>query len=380
MHFREVLGKHAMDYKEFRFWMDRFYRREFDLGYEGPMDFEAAGVDFNKFEKYLEIIDRAQVRRTSKAFRALIDSQPLFLQQISFRPENFHGANSWRIEIRSNSKKIHSTIYTDNQQNEYPIEAEFQSRLADREDYRERAVEDLKLIIQTPKIHSEHLYIKTGEFSLYDCMNLLGEVQTQDDVLDGLASVINPSAKPRIKSIYIKAAILEPIVNFLSFLEPGYIESISLDCGYTHGTGLAKMLESEQFKQAKDFNFCSMNFPGSIRDLLHLDSFSVQVESLSVENFRILREVAFKSSTFQSCRLDVHPEGQFEFDGIRRELDDPLVPSIRQNEFRYLIPNTKDCFEITINTSGISVTKKKDYREEDRRQMEMRNNFHRLQM
>ncbi|EGT42967.1 hypothetical protein CAEBREN_18139 [Caenorhabditis brenneri] len=336
-------------------------------------NFGVADVDFDKFNKYLEILDRTKVRRTSKAFRNFIDSQPLFLNEISF----YSGGIDRRIEIRSNSIKTHSIIYTDNEQNTYPIELGWESRLVDREDYQKCAMEHLKLIIKTPKIHSEFFDIETYEFSSNNHSNLNDEIPNESGLFDGLSSVIDPSAKLRIKSIHINSNVLEPIVKFLSHLKPGYLNMISLELEYARGTGLSEMLELEQFKQTKRFTVFEMLFPGSIRDLLHLDSFFVDIDTFSAEDFRTLREVVFKSSTFIHCGLRV--KGQFEFDGIRRELDS-LVPGTSENTFRHLIPNTDDCFEISINTSGISVSRKKDYHEEDRRQMEMNNRFRRIQM
>ncbi|CAO4382213.1 unnamed protein product [Caenorhabditis nigoni] len=257
--FCNTVGKDAMNYPDFEFWYYRFYHGNRELNYDRNVDPEPKTlvdmpvVLMKKITQHLDPVERTFLRSMNHAIKDVADSFPPVFEKIEISISDT--SVNWKLNNHSFSCAKEDggcTLYKPNSS-----EAEESD-----ECYMEKGIEKLALLLKTPDIQVDHLSLTVSN-KLPNCADLL-------------PMLFNA------KSVFIYGRTAKIVVQFLSAMTPGYLESISLDGMYSEEMEYYGMIfKSDQFKQAKNVEF-NMVTEFDVEDLVrfsHLKKFKCFLKS-----------------------------------------------------------------------------------------------------
>ncbi|CAO4382248.1 unnamed protein product [Caenorhabditis nigoni] len=330
--FCDTVGKDAMEYPDFEFWYYQFYHGNRDLDYDRSADPEPKTfvdmpvVLMTKIVEYLNPVERARLRYVNHAIKAVADSFPLVMEKIEIVVNQFsmYGTlNKKRFEFFK--KGSGSTLYE-------PMSSE-----AEESDkcFMEKGIEHLALMLKTPKFQANHL-----------SLNILDETLNLNDFLP---------IPFNAKSVFINGRTTNQVVQFLSAMNPGHLESINLFDGVSRETlNYKRVFKTDQIKQAKSVELPFMGMKAD--DLLifsHYKNFKCHLKSENtLEDVPRIRDIIATFEKLQSCELDYHcvsdcvPIRVFAM-ALGEEI--PIESLIKDRHMviihRYQIPESNECLE-----------------------------------
>ncbi|CAL2046684.1 unnamed protein product [Caenorhabditis brenneri] len=325
--FCKVIGDDVMEYPEFEFWFYRFSNGEFDLDFKMEKNqktlLDMPIVVMEKIVENLDIFDRLFLSKTCHSLRIFTRSQKLFHHTLSLHIYHDRSRISFGCLVGDSLQYTGTTRKFKNNEDNF------------KWTHWEQAIQDFNGII--------HSYPKLQ----------LGVLQiTSQRRLNG-ARFKGPT------QIHVNCLILETgtqsidiFPRILRVLKSGYLETITVYSDSLKKAVMRKVVEMEQWKQAKYLIMNEAPFPGTIRDLFHFKQFHVHCEELSVEDMREMKQILFNSPGFEKCTISL--DNLIDFAAVREEFGDP----IHRHTHQYQIPNSTDHFELKIFEFEIRVARK----------------------
>ncbi|CAO4382254.1 unnamed protein product [Caenorhabditis nigoni] len=339
--FCDTVGPDAMSYPDFEFWYLRFCRGELDFDYDRSVDPEPKTLMdmpvklMHKIAKNLDPVERASLRSMNHAIKTVADSFPPAFEKIKIVVSDT--SLDWNLNNQSFScfkKGSGCTLYKRNC-----------STVEESEEcYIKKSLEYLTPLLRVPNLQVNHL-------SLY----FFDETPNFDDRL-----LVPLNAK----SVFIWGRTTKKVVQFLSAMNPGYLESISLKFIFQREREHYRMIyETDQFKQAKNMKLKSPWESFNVEDLVnfsHLEKFKCYLTSENT--FQDVPRIRDTISTFkklESCEMvyfglrDNPPITAF-VDALGAEI--PIGP-LKEGEqlsvtHRYQIPESNSCLEFKIKQNS----------------------------
>ncbi|CAO4382097.1 unnamed protein product [Caenorhabditis nigoni] len=227
--FCDTVGKDAMDYPDFEFWYYRFYRGSRDFDYDRSADPEPKTlvdipvVLMNKIAEYLDPVERTRLRSMNHTIKAVADFFPPVFERVDITVSD--RCLSWALNNQRFSCKKERTGGCSLNQPNCPVEKSEKCHI-------KKGLEYLAPVLKMPNIQVNHFSLRLYEETL-DRDNLL-------------PVPFNP------KSVFIHGPNANKVVQFLSAMTPGHLESIGIDILYSGRRENHRIIyETDQFKQAK---------------------------------------------------------------------------------------------------------------------------------
>ncbi|CAL2046914.1 unnamed protein product [Caenorhabditis brenneri] len=283
--FCKTIGENSMDFSEFDYWFYRFLNGEsIDLNSERDENkriYELADMPIYVVEKimeHLDIVDRLALKKTSKSLRSLINNQKFLHDSIDFELND----DKARIRLYCEPDRLKYTQIDENECLESSLGTK--EKKVGGASWR-LASQDLKACLEMAKLRN--LTIKLKNFSEFE-------------VFDGLEN-----SRIYAKTLNFEVDTLEPIVKILPYFHPGTLEILNFKIKKSNAPLISKIVEMDQWKQAKEFKMRGSVFRSPIQNLFHFTNFDVSLGSVvSVEeNIRQVKEILFKLPHFDACRL-----------------------------------------------------------------------------
>lgn len=325
--FCEVIGNDVMKYPEFEFWFYRFESGEYGLSYERDNElFELKNmpVDIMKnIVKYLNIFDRLSLARTSQSLKTFVEDEKSFNRFLYLTICDQTAIISLENRFFSiqnegdDCRRMSGLVYEGN------------GKLIEGVTYWKQALTDFMNVINFPKLHVVHLCF---ELFLW---------QRSDETFDyAIESLEMPIQQLHVKQLTLCASSMKLLLKIVPVLTPGYLTTITIE-HVSDEAVMAKVVEMEQWKQAKNFTMRHHLFGCPLHHLYHFKAFSVRVTILTVEDVRQMKEILFKSPDFEHCSISVD---SLDMNAIRHELGNAMQE--RPNTYYYSSSNSTEYFEI----------------------------------
>ncbi|CAO4382092.1 unnamed protein product [Caenorhabditis nigoni] len=338
--FCKIVGQDVMDYKDFEFWYYRFYHGQMDFDYDRSADpepktlVEIPVVLMTKIARYLDPVERTHLRSMNHAIKAVADTFPPAFEKINItvsRTSMHWTLNKQRFSCYK--KTTGCTLYKPNSKGEESEECHIK-----------KSLEYLAPVLKMPNIQVNH-------FSL----TIYNETLKPNDLLP---TPFNP------KSVFIYGRSANEVVQFLSAMTPGHLESISLDGSFLREDESYRMIfETDQLKQAKSVEVKSNWKAFTLEDLTifsHLKSFKCQVRTNNVfEDLSRIRDIISNFEELESCELSFSSGlDRFPMRGFAGALGEEIpIGPLKKSEHltithRYRIPDSNESLEFKMKEDG----------------------------
>ncbi|CAO4382116.1 unnamed protein product [Caenorhabditis nigoni] len=339
--FCKTVGQDAMNYPDFEYWYYRLYRGNQDLNYDRSADPQPKTImdipvgSLTKISEYLDPVERALLRSMNKSIKDVADSFPPVFEKICVKIADENTFWSWNDKSYVCYKDVSGCTLFRHGRN--------CSMEKSDECYLEKGLGYLTPLLKNPNVRVNH-------FSLY----LFDEILKTDDLLH---------VPFHAKSLDIYGQTTNEVVQFLSAMTPGYLESISLNGSFLgEEENFRLIFETDQFKQANIVNL-DMNMSFNVADLAsfsHLKKFKFHVKSdNTVEDAKRIRDTISTFEEFESCELSFYrgwegaPTKEFA-EALGEEVPmESFVPKMTINH-RYQIPGSNKCLEFKIKDEDVS--------------------------
>ncbi|CAO4382274.1 unnamed protein product [Caenorhabditis nigoni] len=338
--FCKTVGPDVMNYQDFEFWYYRLYHGSRDFDYDRSADPEPKTLTdmpvslMYKITENLDPVERTRLRTMNHAIKAVADSFPPIFEsiQIIVSDQNI----DWKLNSKQFSCKKERRGCSLNKPN--------CSTETSEEYYIKKGLEYLAPVLKIPNIQVNH-------FELYlHC----DETLNPNDLLPVPFS-------PKI--VCIRGQLTNQVVEFLSAMTPGNLESIGIDMSLAERRNhYGNVFETDQFKQAKYVNF-KPYYGLNVEDLAmfsHLKKFKCHLRSDNAfEDVLRIRDTISAFEEFKSCELFLiggfdRGINRFPMRGIADALGEEIpIGPLAEHEYstithRYRIPDSNECLEFKI--------------------------------
>ncbi|CAO4382211.1 unnamed protein product [Caenorhabditis nigoni] len=244
--FCDAVGKDAMEYPDFEFWYYRFYHGNRDFDYDRSVDpvpktlMDMPVVLMTKIVRYLDPVERTFLRSMNHAIKTVADSFPPVFEKIEIT------VSSTRMQWILNNKLF--ACYK--RGSGCIIQKPNRSKSEESEEcYIKNGIKHLAPLLKIPNIQVNHFSLEV--FNVTPNLNDLLPVPLH------------------AKSASISGRNTIEVVQLLSAMTPGYLESICIDDMYSDQVeDYSMVLETDQFKQAKNVEF-DITTEFNVEDLLY---------------------------------------------------------------------------------------------------------------
>ncbi|EGT31781.1 hypothetical protein CAEBREN_02286 [Caenorhabditis brenneri] len=336
----------VLKFQEFEFWFYRFLNGEHDLNYERDEEkkiYELSDMPIDVMKniaEYLDILDRANLVRTSRSLQTFVEDQKLFHHTLKLTVFNLVANVSFSRWVSIEYTRSRSGCVKNFNGREKSVEGV---------PFWEQALMDLKSILKNPK-----LYLNTLKITLHS--------KDEPEVsLDDLEAALKFNHYLNVKNLKIVAESSDALIKILPSLKPGYLTTIDIFFTNPNGNSMKILFELVQWKRAKCFFMDGNRFIWPLRHLYHFVDFEVHLMELSVKDVHEMKEVLFKSPNFETCLIRVLNDTganaiEVEFgDYIQQEQNTSRYAKI----YHYPIPNSTEYFNIDVRGFDFEITRKK---------------------
>ncbi|CAO4382252.1 unnamed protein product [Caenorhabditis nigoni] len=335
--FCRTVGQDVMNYPDFEFWYYRFYHGEHNFDYDRSADPEPKTLMdmpvklMHKIGEYLDPVERTYFRSMNHAIKNVADSLPPNFEKIDIQVSNT--SMDWKLNNHSfwcSKKGSGCTIF----KNSSKVKESKECHLKTSFEY------------LAPVLKKANLSVNHFSLTLFD------EVIDRDDLLP---------VSLNAKSAFIYAQTTIKLVEFLTAITPGHLESICIDgLHLKEGETYGLIFETDQFKQARSVEFKSSFNVADLVHFSHLKSFKCFLTSENTfEDVPRMRDIISTFETLESCEMryngvsDDSPTREFA-GALGAEI--PIGP-LREGEYltithRYQIPESNERLEFKIKEEG----------------------------
>ncbi|EGT41817.1 hypothetical protein CAEBREN_15175 [Caenorhabditis brenneri] len=106
-----------------------------------------------------------------------------------------------------------------------------------------------------------------------------------------------------VKNITIYEPTLKPMVTLLPRLQPNVLESIDFEFEENKQDLMKKIMKMDQWKNAKKLNLTNITHGFTIENMFHFKEFRIEEMNITDEYLVKIRDILFKSPTFEFCSL-----------------------------------------------------------------------------
>ncbi|CAO4382206.1 unnamed protein product [Caenorhabditis nigoni] len=336
--FCSTVGQDAMEYPDFEFWYYRFYRGQMDFDYDRRADPEPKTlvdipvVSMKKIAESLDAVERTHLRTMNHAIKDVADSFPPVFEKIEIKLSEKDLSWSWNDKNYSCHKKCRG----------YSLSRPDNSIVENSNTcYIKKGLEYLTPVLKMPNIQVNHFSLHLEE-EAFDPVDLLG-------------------VPMNAKSVSIYGRKINQVIQPLSAMNPGHLESISIDGMLhteTYPVNLDMIRETDQFKQSK-----SVEMKGAwsfhveeLRYFSHLKRFKCRLMSdNTLADVPRLREIISTFEGLESCELGYTSIlGHFPIVQIAQALgaEIPIGPLVQRGRrtitHHYHIPESNERLEFEI--------------------------------
>ncbi|PIC14678.1 hypothetical protein B9Z55_026905 [Caenorhabditis nigoni] len=324
--FCRLVGNDTIDYPDFEFWYYRFYHGQTGFDYDRNADpvpktlMDMPVSLMFKITDNLDTVEKTKLRTVNKSLKDVVDSHALGFQKI-----NIIGSDdylNWELNDKKFScyKKENGCVFST------PTKI-----IKSYKGFIKKSLEYLTPLFKTPKIQVNHL-----------SLTVLDQMPALDDLLP---------APFHVKSVKLYAFNMNQVFPFLSALNPGELESINLEAIEALSRDqISRILETEQFKQAKHVQWKIGLNENDLLKFSHLESFKCDLTYLEPVDFQRVREIISTFEVLESCELIFY--GDFDRFCIRivaraLEAEIPFGP-LKTIKHLYQIPESNEYLEFEI--------------------------------
>ncbi|PIC14733.1 hypothetical protein B9Z55_026939 [Caenorhabditis nigoni] len=334
--FCNTVGKDAMDYPDFEFWYYRFYHGNRDVDYDRSTDPESKTLEdipvvlMKKIAENLDPVERTYLRSMNHALKTVADFFPPVFEKIEISISDM--TMDWTL----NNKRFYCCKKNGGCKLYRPNCAVEKSEMC----HIKKGLEYLAPVLKIPNIQENLL-----------SLHLFEQIADRDDLLP---------VPFNAKRVHFWSQNMNKVIEYLSALNPGHLESISLDSLVSeerenHGI----LFETDQFKQAKraEFKYYWGFNVEVLVNFSHLHRFKCQIRiDNTFEDVPRIRVILSTFEELESCELElIGPMDRVPM----RELADALgedIPTgpLAEGEHltiihRYRIPDSNKCLVFKIN-------------------------------
>ncbi|PIC14876.1 hypothetical protein B9Z55_027037 [Caenorhabditis nigoni] len=339
--FCKTVGQDVMEYTDFEFWYYRFHHGQADFDYDRSADPEPKTlvdmpvVLMTKIAGYLDPVERTHLRSMNHAIKAVADTFPPVFEKID--STIMDTSLYWNLNNKNFSCYKQSSgckLYKPNS-----------SKTEESEEcHIKKSLEYLAPVLKMPNIQVNHL-----------SLHLSDETLNRDDLLP---------VPFNAKSVHIYGRNANKVIQFLSSMTPGHLESISIDGSFFERREDFRLIfETDQFKQAKSIKLKSSWISFTVADLAnfsHLKSFKCELRSENAfEDVPRIQDIISTFEEFESCELaflgglDGFPIGQFAGALGEQIPEGPLKEGEHLSiTHRYRIPESNQYLEFKVKDGG----------------------------
>ncbi|PIC29921.1 hypothetical protein B9Z55_021338 [Caenorhabditis nigoni] len=335
-----AVGKDAMEYPDFEFWYYRFYQGELDLDYDRSADPEPKKlvdmpvVLMKEIVKNLDAVERTCLRSMNHAIKDVADSFDPVFEKLDVGVYDF--SLTWKLNKLSFSCDKQESggcrFYKEHSHSWISEKSE--------ESYIQKSLEYLTPLLTMPNIKVNHFSLRLSEETIAMNFNC-------DDLLP---------VPLNAKSVFIESQTTNQVVQFLSGMRPGSLESISLKI--PERENYERIFETDQFKQAKNVEF-DMDMEFNMADLVHFSHLKTFKFNLigrnTFEDVPKIRDIISTSENFESCEMIYYAfRDDFSFEKFAASLgaEIPIGPLAEGERLtfthRYQIPESNECLEFIV--------------------------------
>ncbi|PIC14874.1 hypothetical protein B9Z55_027035 [Caenorhabditis nigoni] len=344
--FCDTVGQDAMNYPDFEFWYYRFYHGNRNLDYDRSADPEPKTImgipdkSMTKIAEYLDPVERTFLRSMNHKIKTIADSFSPVFEKIEIEVTNL--SLHWKL-----NGKRYSCFKSDNgcsfrRPNSSNVEKSEESLM-------NKGLKYLAPLMKIPNLQVNHFSLK-----------VLKETPDRD---------VLPLIPFNAKNAFIHSHSKKKVVQYLSTMNPGHLESISLKIPSSrereHYEVILKpdrtIVETDQFKQAKFVEFESdwgFNIY-HLKQFSHLKRFKCQVTYNVFDKVQMIRDIISTFEELESCELEFHGRwARFPMCEFAEKLGvDIPVGKLVQDEHhtithRYQIPESEEYLEFEIKEEG----------------------------
>ncbi|CAL2046905.1 unnamed protein product, partial [Caenorhabditis brenneri] len=279
----------VLKFQEFEVWFYRFLNGAYDLNYERDEEkkiYELSDMPIDVMKniaEYLDILDRANLGRTSRSLQTFVEDQKLFHHTLNLTVFNLVANVSFSRWVSIEYTRSRSGCVKNFNGREKSVAGPFW----------EQALMDLKSILKNPK-----LYLNTLKITLHS--------KDEPEVsLNDLEAALKFNHYSNVKNLKIVAESSDALIKILPSLKPGYLTTIDIFFTNPNGNSMKILFELVQWKRAKCFFMDGNRFIWPLRHLYHFVDFEVHLMELSVKDVHEMKEVLFKSPNFETCLIRV---------------------------------------------------------------------------
>ncbi|EGT34274.1 hypothetical protein CAEBREN_06533 [Caenorhabditis brenneri] len=347
--FCHKLGENSIEYQEFEFWFMRFSRKEFELDYDRSKDPPTRNFSYLPLEilqKVLSGMNGKQRRTSALVCKRLHDVVSTIIPPFKYFRVNIN--NSFTLLYFADEYLSDFNYYSDGLGDEgFDTEMIFgdaipQKQYENENDHQDMVLKDVHAFLSQPKLELEKLDISQVPDKFWENFGAMFEKLHQ---------------KVKTKEIIIGSTERMEELQILPCLDPSFIEHIVLEIDNGTKDRMNKILELEQCRNVKMIDFCLErerleNF--QVENFMKFRRFTLRFPaySMDTEQFMGIVKTLLTSTFLELVRLDCYlPDLS---DSIKTELDKiteevPENPKIR----KFLIPNSKEYFEIEIDEHAV---------------------------
>ncbi|PIC14728.1 hypothetical protein B9Z55_026936 [Caenorhabditis nigoni] len=333
--FCKTVGRDAMEYPDFEFWYYRFYHGSRDFDYDRSADpkpktlVDIPVVVMKKIAEYLDPVERTRLRSMNHTIKAVADFFPPLFEKIEI--SIFNRSLFWTL----NDKMFVCTKERNGCSLRKPNCALEKSEKC----HIKKSLEYLAPLLKMPNIQVNHFSLSL----------LCDETLTPNDLL---------SVPFNAKNVLIHVENVNQVVQFLSAMTPGHLESFCIDTMENHRA----IFETDQFKQAKSVKLKSvwgLNV-GDLTNFSHLKRFKCNLRGENViEDVPRIRDRVSTFEAFESCELSFCTiPNRFAMRGFADALGEEIpIGPLKEGEHltithRYRIPDSNASLEFKIEEKG----------------------------
>ncbi|EGT35894.1 hypothetical protein CAEBREN_16414 [Caenorhabditis brenneri] len=302
---------------------------------------------FNQFEQgRFDDSGKMKLAKTSRSFQTFVENQKLFHRTLKLNISNT------RVTIWFNKSVNSEYVRTiDSCVKHHKKRRTFVRGVA----YWKQALLDLNSVLKNPKLHLDTLEVVLDTDNKH-VFNDLEDASKFDHHLN-------------VENLILRVYSLDKLPNIIPSLKPGYLTSIYIDSHNPNVNLMEKVFEMEQWMQAKYFTLEGF-FISPLRNFYHLKEFTVNLNKLSLEDIREIKEVClecrkfshrvfqvlFGSSKFEKCSLRVVLDYTY-----RSICEQEFGYALRENPhiYHYPIPNSTEYFEIEVGGWTLNIQRHK---------------------
>ncbi|CAL2046974.1 unnamed protein product [Caenorhabditis brenneri] len=344
--------KPDVDFLDFDYWFYRFLNGNLDLDYDRSKDQKTRGfsdIPIDVVEKIvgkLGLVDKLSTRKVCRRLRTIIDEQRSKFDSISIS----FGKTTCELEF-GRQKVEFSSDGNDN----YFLKTDrkpARNTIRLKGDFLKMALKEFASVIGNPNWSLQYLEIHFDR-SGFDDDEEPADAPKPMLLLNSLLS----KHKIHVDHLKINALTLVPLATLLLNFQPNVLESLEFEYEDTEEDLLEIITETDQWKSIKTLKMCHICDDFPIENLFHARKFTVMQCDVTEERLEKIRDILFKSPTFESCCLMYGIKTEVGDDALEEHVDElkELVDSVMsahkraysRRKLRYHIPDSNQYFKIS---------------------------------